>query len=660
VIETPESEVIGYVKHNAITNIFSIARDVKDIGKIISKITSPSDGEERSKEDLKNPHLISLNGIAFVHGGLVQYGDSNMDRELIKLRRSGKLPHDVEISKDEKMKVIDVKCNSSRPLCPYLIIEDNKLVIEELNGWKWSIEKLIKSGCVEFLSSREEEKETNIICESPKEFRKKRKLIESSSDATAEYYQEIYNYTHSNIDPNQMFSVTGSICPFTNHQLAPRSIYQAGMAKQALGFYNINYHLRYSTTFKRLYKSVRPFSETMTYPIPVLDLFPTGQTCMVAFYCMSDNQEDAVIISEDFLNAKGFNFITYKTIKYSQPTQIAGAMEKFQRPPVRKNEDPSIYRNIEDNGYPRIDSYIRKGDCVLGKVLLKKDGTYNNSVYAQMDEEGFVEAVEVNRERDGQQILVKIRLRRYRKYQAGDKMALRYAQKGTVGRVVKREELLRVATGPNKGTYPHIVFNPLGFPSRQTVGLMIEGVENKAALYTGRRVNISSFQEYDREETERVLIENGLDPGGMEDMETSDGKRIPMKIGFVPLYEQALRHHVMDKIQMRDSGNKNLYTHQPIGGRTTGSGIRAGEMEKDAFIGHGASAVQVERLMKSSDEFAIAVCGHCGVFINNKICTACDKSDPVMIHIPYTFKLLIQLLNGVGIQIKLKTQKKSM
>jgi DNA-directed RNA polymerase beta subunit len=116
----------------------------------------------------------------------------------------------------------------------------------------------------------------------------------------------------------------------------------------------------------------------------------------------------------------------------------------------------------------------------------------------------------------------------------------------------------------------------------------------------------------------------------------------------------------MDKIQMRDSGNKNLYTHQPIGGRTTGSGIRAGEMEKDAFIGHGASAVQVERLMKSSDEFAIAVCGHCGVFINNKICTACDKSDPVMIHIPYTFKLLIQLLNGVGIQIKLKTQKKSM
>jgi len=649
VIESPESEAIGYVKHNAITNIFSIIRDKKEISEIISKETT----------DQKDSFVITINGIIFIYKGNIQYGSVDSDTRLINLRRKGKLPHDVEIFKDDKLKIIDVKCNSSRPLCPYLVVNKNKLAIDETNGWKWSIEKLLKTGCVEFLSPREEEREANTVCYSPEEFYKIQKLIESSSSVMAEYYRGIYNYTHCNIDPNQMFSVTGSICPFTNHQLAPRSIFQAGMAKQALGFYNINYHLRFNTTFKRLYKSFRPLSETMTYPIPVLDLFPTGQTAMVAFYCMADNQEDAVVISEDFLKAKGLNFITYKTIMYSQPTQIAGAMEKFQRPPVRKNEDPSIYRNIEDNGFPIIDSYIRKGDCVVGKILMKKDGVFNNSIYAQMDEEGFVEAIEVNRERDGQQVLVKIRLRRYREYQAGDKMALRYAQKGTTGRVVKREELLRVATGPNKGTYPHIVFNPLGFPSRQTVGLLIEGLVNKAALCTGERVNISSFQEYDLDSVSKILKDNGFDPDGLEEMETYDGKRIPEKINFVPLYEQALRHHVMDKIQMRDSGNKNLYTHQPIGGRTTGSGIRAGEMEKDAFVAHGASAVQVERLMKSSDEFSIDVCNSCGVIINSKVCTSCDKSDPVVVHIPYTFKLLIQLLNGVGIEIRLKTKKRS-
>lgn len=651
IIETPESEAIGYVKHNCITNIYSIRRDKKEIANIISEfcVSDP--------ESLDDPHLVTLNGISLIHENYVCYGEGDIDKQLIKLRRTGKIPHDIEIYKHQNSKMVDVKCNSSRPLSPYLIIEKGKLVIEEKKAWNWKIEKLLKNGCVEFLSPREEEKEENTICVSVKHFYKTRKLIETSSVAM-KYYKLIYNYTHCNIDPNQMFSLTGNICPFVNHQLAPRSIFQAGMAKQALGFFNINYHLRFASTFKRLYKASRPLSETMIYPVPALDIFPTGQTLMVAFYCMSENQEDAVIVSEDFLNTKGLNYITYKTIKYSQPTQISEAREKFQRPPVRKNEDPSIYRNIEESGFPKIDSYIRKGDCVIGKVLIKEEGDYNNSIYAQLDEEGFVESIEINRERDGHQVLVKIRLRRYRKYQAGDKVALRYAQKGTVGRVVKRSELLRIATGPNRGTYPHLVFNPLGFPSRQTVGLLIEGIANKAALYTGERVNVSSFQEYDIDSMEQVLRDNGLDPGGYEDMETFSGKRISKKIAVVPLYEQALRHHAMDKIQMRDIGNKNLYTHQPIGGRATGSGIRAGEMEKDSFVAHGASSVQVERLMKSSDEFPVINCNSCGNLINGKVCTSCSESDPVVIYIPYTFKLLIQLLSGASIRTILKTKKK--
>jgi len=650
IIETPESEAIGYVKHTSITNIFSISRNKKEMSKIISKECGPQNEE--------NYILVTLNGVVLVFEGTMCYADKETESRLLNMRRRGKIPHDVEIYKHPQFNVLDIKCNSSRPLSPYLVVDGNKLVIDEMSGWDWEIEKLLSTGCVEFLSPREEEKETNTICVSPKYFYETRQKIKSSSSELKEYYSKIYNYSHCNIDPNQVFSVTSSICPFANHQLAPRTIFQASMAKQALGFFNINYHLRYSSTFKRLYKSTRPFSETMTYPIPSLDLFPTGQTALVAFYATSDNQEDAVIVSEDFLKAKNLNFITYKTIKYSQPPQIAGAMEKFQRPPVRKNEDPSIYKNIEDNGFPTIDSYVRRGDCVIGKVLIKKDGTYNNSVYAQLDEEGFVESVKINRERDGQQILVEIRLRRYRRYQAGDKMAIRYAQKGTIGRVATRKELLRVATGPNRGIYPDIVFNPHGFPSRQTLGLLIEGIVNKSALFTGRRVNVSSFQEYDLDAIGKVLKDNDLDPGGFEDMETYDGKRIPDKIAMVPLYEQALRHHVMDKIQMRDSGNKNLYTHQPIGGRTTGSGIRAGEMEKDSFVSHGASAVQVERLMKSSDEFRVTICHQCHTMMNTKICDNCEKSEPVICYIPYTFKLLIQLLVGVGIHIKLKTMKK--
>lgn len=654
IIETPESNAIGYVKHNAITNTFSISRDKGEISKIVTKECGP-----RSSE---NYILVCLNGVAMLKDGNIAYGSKDIEGKLISLRRSGKLPFDVEIYKFREFNAIDVQCNSSRPVAPYLVINkrSKELVIDEMNGWKWSLDKLIKSGCIEFLGPREEEKESTTISCSLENFYEKKKLIENSELAVSQYYENIYNYSHCNIDPNQMLSVSANICPYANQQMPARSIFQAGMAKQALAFFNINYHLRYNTTFKRLYKATRSLCETMIYPVPALDLFPSGQTAIVAFYPTSDNQEDAIVISEDYLDAINLTYITYKTIKYSQSTQIAGAIEKFQRPSVSGDEDPAIYNNIDDNGFPILDRYIRKGDCILGKVLVKKDGQYNNSIYAQMDEEGYVEAIEVNRERDGQQILVKIRLRRRRKYQAGDKLALRYAQKGTVGRVAKREELLRVRSGPNKGLYPHVVFCPLGFPTRQTTGMLEEGIYGKAALYTGKRVNASSFQDHSQalKDAKRVLTQNGLDPGGYEDMETYDGRPIRKKIVVVPMYYQALRHHVMDKIQMRDTGNKNIYTHQPIGGRTTGSGIRGGEMEKDSFIAHGASAVQVERLMKSSDEFRMQICGRCGFIMNTKICKKCgDSGKRGVVRIPYPFKLLIQLLNGVGIQIKINTER---
>lgn len=653
--ETPESEAIGYVKHNAITNTFSIARDKTEINKIVSK--------ECGNRSDENYILVCLNGVAMLNGKDIAYGDKNIEKRLKDLRRSGKLPYDVEIYSFKEFNIVDVQCNSSRPVAPYLIVNQTTktLVIDELNGWKWSIEKLIKMGCIEFLGPREEEKSTTHISCSVPNYYQVRKMIESSSIEIADYYENIYNFSHCNIDPNQMLSVTSNICPFGNHQMPARFIFQAGMAKQALNYNHINYHLRYNTSFKRLYKATRPICETMIYPIPALDLFPAGQTAIVAFYATADNQEDALVISEDFINAGKLKYITYKTIKYSQSTQIAGAIEQFKRPNISGNEDPSIYNAIEENGFPRIDSYIRKGDCVLGKVLKKKDSEYNNSIYAQMDEEGYVEAIEVNRERDGQQILVKIRLRRVRSYQAGDKLALRYAQKGTVGRIAKREELLRVATGPNKGLVPHIVFNPHGFPSRLTMGMELEKLFNKSGVYNAKRINSSSFVDHSRniEEAKRILIENDLDSGCYEDMETFDGTRIKNKICVAPVYYQVLRHHVMDKIQYRDTGNKNIYTHQPLGGRTTGSGIRFGEMEKDAVIGHGASDVQVERMKISSDEFRILICKKCNVIMNTKTCGICgSEKDRGIAYIPYPFKLLIQLLSGICIHTHINTRLK--
>jgi len=65
---------------------------------------------------------------------------------------------------------------------------------------------------------------------------------------------------------------------------------------------------------------------------------------------------------------------------------------------------------------------------------------------------------------------------------------------------------------------------------------------------------------------------------------------------------------------------------KPQGGRTKGKALKVGEMEKDAFVAHGASSVIEERMMKSSDEFKLIVCRNCGSIVDDK------NAEFVIIH----------------------------
>ena len=134
-----------------------------------------------------------------------------------------------------------------------------------------------------------------------------------------------------------------------------------------------------------------------------------------------------------------------------------------------------------------------------------------------------------------------------------------------------------------------------------------------------------------------------------------DGQPLKNKVFLVPLYEQALKHHVKDKIQFRSTGPRDFKTRQPQGGRAKGSGLKNGEMEKDIYGAHGVANVILERMMISSDEFKLIVCGNCGSIIDDKICRVCDNSKPGILIIPYVFKVFIHLMMGMNMDIRLRT-----
>jgi len=262
----------------------------------------------------------------------------------------------------------------------------------------------------------------------------------------------------------------------------------------------------------------------------------------------------------------------------------------------------------------------------------------------------------------------------------GDKFASRCGQKGTVGNIIPEENMPYT----KDGIRPDLIINPHALPSRMTIGQFLECIFSKIGCEKGASIDSTSFLNKGNKDKQTGALLNGYGyhSSGNELLYNGlTGEQIEGEIFIGPTYYMRLKHMVKDKINYRAGGPRTLLTRQTNQGRANDGGLRIGEMERDGVIGHGMATFLQDALMKRGDEYKMVVCNHSGtIAIYNKdlnnfyspmvdgpimydmeannitpnIITKYGKEFSV-VKVPYCFKLLMQELTAMNVQMRLIT-----
>ncbi|CAE8606829.1 unnamed protein product, partial [Polarella glacialis] len=151
---------------------------------------------------------------------------------------------------------------------------------------------------------------------------------------------------------------------------------------------------------------------------------------------------------------------------------------------------------LDDDGLVRPSEKVEDGFLIANKIapletkdMMVQDCKYRSTpVCYKNPVSSYVDRVILTVDGEGMTVY-KVVTRQTRRPEPGDKFASRHGQKGVVGLIVPEEDM----PFSELGWKPDLIMNPHGFPSRMTVGKMLETIASKAGVLEGLFGNCTAF-----------------------------------------------------------------------------------------------------------------------------------------------------------------------
>ena len=653
--DTPEGESCGLVKNLALMTHITTEVDERPIVRLAFNV-GVEDVHLMSGEELSNKSIFTV----FLNGNIL--GVVKNYQKLVKVfkqaRRKGFINGFVSIYAHMTSRCVYISSDGGRLCRPYIVVENGKPLvknkhIKRLLRKEMCFEDFLAKGLIEYLDVNEEN--TCLIA-----------LYESDIEPAVT--------THLEIEPFTLLGVCAGLIPYPHHNQSPRNTYQCAMGKQAMGTIALNQRNRIDTLLYNLVYPMRPMVKSKTIELINFEEMPAGQNAIVAVMSYSGYDiEDAIILNRASLDRGYGRCLVYRNSKATMKRYQNQTADRILGPLVDATTRKAVWKHdvLDLDGIASPGMKVENKQVMVNKSMptVTRDplnpleggqGGQRQVEYRDTPNvykgpiPSYIEKVMLTSNADDY-YLIKILLRQTRRPELGDKFSSRHGQKGVTGLIVQQEDM----PFNEQGICPDMIMNPHGFPSRMTVGKLMELLGGKAGVLEGKFHYGTAFGGSKVKDICSELVKNGFNYLG-KDILTSGitGEPLQAYIYHGPVYYQKLKHMVLDKMHGRARGPRAVLTRQPTEGRSREGGLRLGEMERDCLIAYGASNLLVERLMISSDAFDVDVCNDCGLLGYKGWCHNCRSSLNVSsIRIPYACKLLFQELQAMNIVPRLKLEK---